>query len=140
MVLLVVEPPDQNICHVVGHDIRCFIDAHPNWVVSRTILNLVNGILVALTQILILRVVLSGMEIPMFDSKSLRNLVMSNFIHGMLAARKALQSSFSTIAVLDFFGFVAKQSLSCAWVTFLFRFNWRFRFFSCVLDPTCCPI
>ena len=43
----------------------------------------------------------------------------------MLAARKASQSSFPTIAALDFFGFVAKQS-SCAWVTFLFRFNCRF--------------
>ena len=138
MVLLVVEPPDQNICHVVGHDIRCFIDAHPNWFVSRTVLNLVNGILVALTQILLLKGGSVWHGVPMFDFKSLRNLVMSNFIHGMLVARKASQSSFSTIAVLDFFGFVAKQSSSCVWVTFLFRFNWRF--FSCVLDPTCCPI
>ena len=60
------------------------------------------------------RVVLSGMEIPMFDSKNPRNLGTSNFIHGMLAARKASQSSFPTIAALDFFGFVAKQSSSCA--------------------------
>ena len=59
----------------------------------------------------------------MFDSKNLRNLGTSNFIHGMLAAKKASQSYFPTIAALDFFGFVAKQSSSCAWVTFLFRFN-----------------
>ena len=59
----------------------------------------------------------------MFDPKNLRNLGTSNFIHGILAARKASQSSFPTIAALDFFGFVAKQSSSCAWVTFLFRFN-----------------
>ena len=69
------------------------------------------------------RVVLSGMEIPMFDSKNPQNLGTSNFIHGMLVARKTSQSSFPTTAALDFFGFVAKQSSSCAWVTFLFRFN-----------------
>ena len=39
----------------------------------------------------------------MFDSKNLQNLGTSNFIHGMLAARKASQSSFPTIAALDFF-------------------------------------
>ena len=52
------------------------------------------------------RVVLSGMEIPMFDSKNPQNLGTSNFIQGMLVARKASQSSFPTIAALDFFGFV----------------------------------
>ena len=55
MVLLVVEPPDQNICHVAGHGIRRFIDAHPNRFVSLTVLNLANGILVTLTQVLLLK-------------------------------------------------------------------------------------
>ena len=58
----------------------------------------------------------------MFDSKNLWNLGTSNFIHGMLAGRKASQNSFPTIAALDFFSFfsfVAKQSSSCACVTFL---------------------
>ena len=55
----------------------------------------------------------------MFDSKNLRNLGTSNFIQGMLAARKASQSAFPTIAD-HFFSFVVKQSSSCAWVTFPF--------------------
>ena len=55
MVLLIVEPPDQNICHIAGHGIRRFIDAHPNRFVSQTVLNLMNGILVALTQVLLLK-------------------------------------------------------------------------------------
>ena len=50
------------------------------------------------------------MEIPVFDSKNTQNLGLPNFIHGMPAVRMASQSLVSTIASLNLFGIMAKQS------------------------------
>ena len=77
MVLLVAEPPDQNICHVTGHGIHCFIDTHPNRFVSQTVPYLANDILVALTQVLFLKGGSVWHGDPMFDSKNTGNLARS---------------------------------------------------------------